>query len=232
MLSARVAFVAGMTLAVLAAGGFALAQAPAPPSVAPGEPNAPQPAPAPVQPPPSPPAATPPAAPPPPAAGAPAAPAQSAEFGAEVEFPEKTIVLLKGSANWDSAFETLVDSFKSVYGFLDQQGIKPDGPSLTIYMSTDDTGFQFQAGVPIAAAPANPPRGDIEVGKTPSGRMLRFVHRGSYDAMDSTYEMITNYLDTKQLEAQDTFIEEYVTDPVKTPEDKLIINVFVPLKSK
>ena len=37
-------------------------------------------------------------------------------------------------------------------------------------------------------------------------------------------------IDDKKLEAKDTFIEEYVTDPLKTAEDKLIINVFVPLK--
>jgi len=48
--------------------------------------------------------------------------------------------------------------------------------------------------------------------------------------MDSTYEAITNYLDDKQLEAKDLFIEEYVTDPVTTPEDKLVVNIFVPIK--
>jgi effector-binding domain-containing protein len=48
--------------------------------------------------------------------------------------------------------------------------------------------------------------------------------------MDNTYEAITNHLDDKNLEAKDTFIEEYLTDPLKTAEDKLVINVFVPLK--
>ena len=37
-------------------------------------------------------------------------------------------------------------------------------------------------------------------------------------------------LDDKKLEAKDTFVEEYVTDPLKTAEDKLVINVYVPLK--
>ena len=64
-------------------------------------------------------------------------------------------------------------------------------------------------------APKNPPKGDIAVGQAPSGKALKFVHRGSYDAMDSTYEAITNYLDDKQLEAKDVFVEEYVSDPVK-----------------
>jgi effector-binding domain-containing protein len=144
--------------------------------------------------------------------------------------PAKTIVFLKGNGTWDSAFETLVDSFKSVYSFLDKEGIKPSGLPITVYTSTDDTGFSFQAGVPIAAEPANPPRGDISIGPSPSGKMLKFVHRGSYDAMDTTYEAITNFLDTKQLDAQDLFVEEYVTDPVTTAEDKLVVNVFVPVK--
>ena len=36
-------------------------------------------------------------------------------------------------------------------------------------------------------------------------------------------------LDDKRLEAKDLFIEEYVTDPAKTPPDKLVINVYVPV---
>jgi effector-binding domain-containing protein len=151
-------------------------------------------------------------------------------FGEEVTLTEKNIIYFKGTGNWDSAFETIVDAFKTVNAFLAKQGIKPDGPLMTIYTSTDDTSFTFEAAVPVADPPADPPKGDIAVGKSPGGRAFKFSHRGSYDAMDSTYEAITNYLDDKQLEARDLFIEEYVTDPVTTPEDKLVINIFVPIK--
>ena len=151
-------------------------------------------------------------------------------FGEEVMLPQRTMVYLKGHSNWDAAFDTLVDAFKSLGEYLDKQGIKPTGAAMTIYTATDDKGFSFEAAMPIAAAPADPPKGDIATGPAPSGKMLKFVHRGSYDAMDSTYEAITNYLDDKHLEAQGLFIEEYVTDPLKTEEDKLVINVYVPLK--
>ena len=70
----------------------------------------------------------------------------------------------------------------------------------------------------------------MAIGQSPAGKALKFVHRGSYDAMDNTYEAITNFLDDKQLDAADLFIEEYVTDPLKTPEANLVINVLVPLK--
>jgi effector-binding domain-containing protein len=151
-------------------------------------------------------------------------------FGETVTLPERTIVFMKGHTNWDAAFDTLTDAFKSLNEYLDKQGIKPNGPFITIYTETDDTGFSFQAAAPVAAAPANPPKGDIAVGTAPGGKALKFVHRGSYDAMDSTYEAITNYLDDKQLEAKDLFIEEYTTDPVKTDPNNLVINVFVPVK--
>ncbi len=151
-------------------------------------------------------------------------------FGEEVTLTVKTVVYFKGSGNWDSAFETIVDGFKSVNGFLSKAGIKPDGSPMTIYTSTDDTGFQFQAAVPIAEAPKDPPKGDIAVGTTPAGRAFKFVHRGSYDSMDTTYEAITNFLDEKGIDAKELFIEEYVTDPVATPEDKLVVEIFVPVK--
>ncbi len=151
-------------------------------------------------------------------------------FGETVTLPDRTIVFLKGHTNWDAAFDTLIDAFKSLNEFLDKQGIKPNGPFITVYTQTDDTGFSFQAAAPVASAPANPPKGDIAVGSAPGGKALKFVHRGSYDAMDSTYEAITNYLDEKQLEAKDLFIEEYTSDPVKTDPNNLVINVFVPIK--
>ena len=221
---AQVTF-AFLLTASLIASGQAQAQAPAPPVPAPAAP-AQTPAPSPV---PAPPAQAQPAAPPPASAQTPAA-KPSDPFGEELTLVAKPVVMMKGEANWDSAYETLIDAFKSLYAVMEKQGLKAAGSAMTIYTSTDDTGFQYQAAVPIAEAPANPPKGDISIGQSPTGKVIKFVHRGSYDSMDTTYEAITNYLDTKQLEAQDLFIEEYVTDPLKTAEDQLIINVFVPIK--
>ncbi len=74
---------------------------------------------------------------------------------------------MKGNGSWDNALETIQDAFKSVYPYLDKQGVKRTGPSMTIYTKADDTGFEFQAAVPIAAPPKDPPKGDIAVGKSP-----------------------------------------------------------------
>ena len=213
--------------------GIASVQAQTPPAASP--PPAATPAPAPAAPPA--PAASPSAAPstPPAAAETPAtppaaAPVQTADpFGDQITLTPKTVVIMKGNANWDSAFDTLIDSFKSLSALLDKQGIKPAGNSMIVYTSTDDAGFTFLAEIPVEQDPKNLTK-DMSMGKSPEGKALKFVHRGSYDNMDNTYEAITNHLDDKKLEAKDTFIEEYITDPLKTAEDKLVINVYVPLK--
>ena len=223
-------------LSMVAFSGAALAQSPAPsasPAASPSAAPSPAPSAVPVPPPAETksPADTPTAekaptpTPPPPAASV-----QSADpFGEEFTLESKKVVVMKGTANWDGAFDTLIDSFKALTALLDKQGIKAAGNAMIVYTSTDDTGFTFLAQIPVEQDVKNLTK-DMSMGKSPEGKALKFVHRGSYDNMDNTYEAITNHLDDKKLEAKDTFIEEYITDPLKTAEDKLVINVYVPLK--
>jgi|SRR6185312_10245170 len=175
-----------------------------------------------------------PEAPPPKAAPAPApAPAAPAKepFGVDVTLSARPIIYMKGNGNWDNALEIIQDAFKSVYAYLDKQGIQRAGAPMTIYTDFDDSNFSFQAAVPIAAAPKDPPKGDIAVGVTPTGKALKFVYKGSFHQMEDTiYNAIPEYLDEKQLDPSGTFIEEYQSDPVTTPEDKFDIQIYVLLK--
>lgn len=176
-----------------------------------------------------------------PPAAIPAAPAQTAPapnagqgsdaFGENTALKAQTIIYVKGSGTWDKAFATITGAFKKIDGYLDKEGIKASGLPMTIFTATDDTGFEYEAAIPIADTPKNPPHGDMAVGQSPEGGALKFVHRGSYDDLDNTYEAITNYLDDKKLEAKDLFIEEYVTDPTKSDAGKLVINVYVLIKA-
>jgi len=210
---------------VVAALPAARAQAPAPSTPAPSTPApsaTPAPPPAETKSPGDLPSTTPPAPAP--------APVQAADpFGEQITLTSKTVIATKGTANWDTAFETLLASLKTLTAELAKQGGRATGNSMIVYTSTDDTGFSYLAEIPVEQEPKDLPK-TITVAKSPEGKALKFVHRGSYENMDNTYEAITNHLDDKKLEAKDTFIEEYITDPLKTHEDKLVINVYVPLK--
>jgi effector-binding domain-containing protein len=209
----RLALAAAVAAAVFAAAEPQPARAESPaqaPPAAPAKPDAGQPA---------------------PAASAPAAPAQSGDpFGEDATLTAKPIVYLKGTGTWDNAFETITNSFKTLKAYITKEGLKVDGQAMTIFTATDDTGFQFQAAIPVAEPPKTPPKGDIGVGTSPEGHALKFVHRGSYDGLDNTYEAITNFLDEHRLEAKDMFIEQYLTDPLTANEDHLVVNVYVLIK--
>jgi effector-binding domain-containing protein len=236
----------------LSLSALALAQTAPPPATTPASPPAEQKAPADSTATPAPSATTPapatpapdtasPATPPPASATPPAAEqtpatppadqkAQAAEpFGEEVTLTAKKVLSLRGTSNWESAFDNIVESIKTLTAFLKKQGVTPAGPTLIVYTSTDDAGFSYLAEIPVDKDIKDVGK-DMSMSQSPDGKSLKFVHHGSYDNMDNTYEAITNHLDDKKLEARDTFIEEYVTDPLTTAEDKLVINVFVPLK--
>ena len=96
---------------------------------------------------------------------------------------------------------------------MKKAGIKVTGKPISTFTETDDNGFRFEAQMPIAAAPAERPAGlspDVTFGQTPSGHFIRFVHRSPYDDIDSTYEAVSAYLDSKGIEVKDSFTEEYV----------------------
>jgi effector-binding domain-containing protein len=151
-------------------------------------------------------------------------------FGQELKLAPKTIVYVAGSGTWDKVYDVLIDAFKKLNAYLDGAGLKASGPAMTIYTATDDTGFDFKAAIPLAEPPKGPPGPGIAIGQSPDGKVLKFVHRGSYDEIAQTYEAITNFLDERGLDAKDLLIEEYLTDLVTAPQDKLVVNVFVPLR--
>jgi effector-binding domain-containing protein len=181
------------------------------------------------------PAAATPSSPPPPATATPGSPVPpeglatkpSDAFGEDAMLAAKPIVYIKGSGTWDKAFAIISGSLKKVEAYVAKAGLKTDGQPMTIFLATDDRGFDYEAAVPLAEAPKDPPHGEIAAGQSPDGHALKFVHRGSYDSLDDTYEAITNYLDEKRLESKNVLIEQYVTDPVTADEKNLVVNIFV-----
>jgi len=150
-------------------------------------------------------------------------------FGQEITLAEKPIVYVSGTGDWDTAYDTLKEAFKTILAFLDKRGIKPSGSAMTIYTAMDDMTFNFQAAIPVAEPPKGPPQDNIGIGTSPGGKTLKFVHRGSFEAMTTTYDAISHYVEEKQISSKELLIEEYVTDFQTTAPDKLVINIFVPL---
>lgn len=150
----------------------------------------------------------------------------------EVTLPAKPAAILTGKAKWEDAVQSLQKAFARIEADLAKDGIKPAGRPLAVFTKTEDEGFDFEAMIPVAAAPSPAPASEdgLRFGTTPSGKALRFAHRGSYEGIDGTYETLTAYLDAKDIVVQDKFVEEYVTDLKDGPDDTLDVNIYALLK--
>ena len=164
----------------------------------------------------------------------PAGPTTSGEgsTGESVDLPSRPFAYVEAKADKDEIYSAILSSLSSVKHDMDKANLAPAGRPLAVFVESDDTGFKFHAGYPLAAAPEGKSSlsDTVKIGQTPSGKAMRFEHQGAYGDIDATYDAITAYLDDKGIDAQDTFIEEYAND-VKDPDDPTLqVNIYVLLK--
>jgi effector-binding domain-containing protein len=164
----------------------------------------------------------------------PAGPATSGEgsTGENVDLPARPFAYIEGKADKDEIYSAILNSLNSVKRDMEKANLASSGRPLAVFVESDDTGFKFHAGYPLAAAPEGKSSlsDTVKIGQTPSGKAMRFEHQGAYGDIDATYDAITAYLDDKGIDAQDTFIEEYANDVKDSDDPTLQVNIYVLLK--
>lgn len=165
---------------------------------------------------------------------APDAAEQQAEaiIGQAKEIPARPVARLRGQGSWNDGLATLSEAIAAVRAAVAEAGLAVDGRPLVAFTDTDDNGFHFEALLPLAKAPDGKTKlgHGVEIAASPSGKALKFQHRGPYSDIDSTYEAITAFLDEKGLDTQNLFVEEYLTDPKTNEDDELEVDIYVFLK--
>ena len=140
-------------------------------------------------------------------------------------------IVFKGEGKWDEAEKLIPEALAKLKAAAAKAGLPVNGRPVTVFTKTDDTGFSFEAMLPLAAAPEGKGKlaDGVEVGASPSGKALKFQHRGSYDEIEATYEAIAAYLDEKGLDTKDLIVEEYLSD-FKGDDATVDVDIYVFLK--
>ncbi|MBO0733328.1 MAG: GyrI-like domain-containing protein [Methylocapsa sp.] len=148
-----------------------------------------------------------------------------------LELAARPVAYLHASGKWEDGFKTVRGELAKVQAAIKKAGLTPAGPPFALFLDTGETGFEFDAMVPIAAKPPADELPDgVKIGESPSGKAIKFLHRGSWDEIDSTYDLITAFLDEKGLDAQNRYIEEYLTDTTAPDDANLEADIYVLLK--
>jgi effector-binding domain-containing protein len=149
-----------------------------------------------------------------------------------LDIQSRPTAVVRGQAKWDEGFTSLMTAQSKIKDALDKAGLKQSGRPMTVFTQTDDTGFTYEAMLPLTEKPEGKEQltDDVKFGSSPSGKAIKFEHRGAYDDIDSTYDLITAYLDEKGLEARNFFIEEYETDMKTADDQNLAVDIYVFIK--
>jgi|SRR5437867_1508665 len=152
----------------------------------------------------------------------------------EVQVTPMTVAYVAASCSKDhqEIAKTIGASYAQVGKFMASHKLKQASAPITIDTRWDDSGYGFDAAIPVDRAPAAPIPADspVKVKQTYSGKALKAVHTGPYVNLETTFRKLRAYAATHGYEAAAPPWDEYVSDPGNTPEVQLITHIFLPVK--
>jgi effector-binding domain-containing protein len=106
------------------------------------------------------------------------------------------------------------------------------GPPLTITTKLNDSGYEFEAAIPLDKTPEKelPGSSAVRIRQTYSGKALKAIHKGAYRNLPSSYEKLFAYAAASGFEQNGAPWEQYISDPGNTPEVELITHLYLPVK--
>ena len=91
----------------------------------------------------------------------------------------------------------------------------------------------FDSAIPVRGLTDATPRdeGDVRIGKTYAGPVIRVKHLGGYRTLSVTHRKIASYLAALGIERNGDAWESYVSDPTKVAEADLLTYVYYPVRA-
>jgi effector-binding domain-containing protein/uncharacterized protein YndB with AHSA1/START domain len=136
----------------------------------------------------------------------------------------------------DAISKALGTAYSQIGQFMQSHALRQGGPPLAINRFYDESGWGFKAAIPVegvtdATRAAASQSGVIRIGHTYAGRALKGIHIGDHSTLPDAYRALEDYMVAKGLDANGPSWEQYISDPVSTPDDKLQTDVYMPVKA-
>jgi effector-binding domain-containing protein len=156
----------------------------------------------------------------------------------EVNVSARDIAYIEGVTDLDPAAisKALGGAYSSIGQFMQAHALRQDGAPLAVNRFYDESGWGFQAAIPVTgvtdairADAAN--SGVVRIGRTYAGRALKGIHIGDHSSLPDAYRALEDYMVVKGLDSNGFSWEQYISDPVTTPREKQQTNVYMPVKT-
>ncbi len=128
--------------------------------------------------------------------------------------------------------ENIAQAIGKMYGelteFIARRGLRMTGPPFVYYHSWSDRSTDMECGFPVEGP--FEPEGRIRPFTLPSVRAATGIHVGPYYKLMDTYAAIEQWMRSHGYEPASYMWEQYLNEPGKVPDEKLMTEIFWPIK--
>lgn len=148
-----------------------------------------------------------------------------------MEKPEINILYISSTTSMDprEIQAKMGSAFGEIGKFIGENKIECSGPPIAITTAYDNSSYTFDAAFPVKSNNMAL-TGRIKAGSLPGGKYVKGIHIGPYDGLKESYMTLMEYLNKNKLTPSGRSYEEYFNDPGTTKVQKLITNIYFPVK--
>ena len=130
--------------------------------------------------------------------------------------------------------EALGDAYFKVLAFIERNELTAAGAPLAIRRQFVGGKRRFDAAIPVSGPGDETPEreGDVVLGETYGGTVIRAAHRGPYERLAETHRRMNAYLAATGIDRAGDPWESYVGDPAVVADADLLTYVYYPVRDR
>ena len=121
-------------------------------------------------------------------------------------------------------------SYLTVAAYIQEAGIMPMGPAVTLYHDINEEEVNFSLGFPVGNQDVKRTSADVELVYIPGGKVAKAYHKGPYSGLFKTYVEIYKAMREDGLDHGGTAWEVYLDSPGQTPEEELLTQIYISIQ--
>ncbi len=119
-------------------------------------------------------------------------------------------------------------TYLEIIQYMGEIGEQPSGVPYIGYFNMDMNDLEVEIGFPVSKDMAE--KENIIMSEIPAGKYATVIHMGSYTKLESSYNILMEWMEENHLQGTYIGYEYYLNDPGKFPEDKLETKILFQLK--
>lgn len=124
--------------------------------------------------------------------------------------------------------KTIGEAYGAIMQYLGQQGKEPAGAPFVMYYNMDMEQLDVEIGFPVGSP--LPGDGTVRASKIPASKAAFAVHTGPYTTIESSYNALTAFMNENSVTPDTWMYERYLNSPEDTPPERLLTEIYFPLK--